>query len=102
MSQRTELGHPTCPLYCLHVEDAVRTGGLVGLQQPQRYIVDGDTPHRDPIGGAVVGVAVDHKVGTVAVYHFGQARGSEVRENFGSLALYSACDRRIVKEIGRA
>ena len=65
---------------------------MLGFEESDRHIGHGNPRRRSAVELAVVGMAVDDQVGTVAVYYFGEARGAEERKNFGSFAIDSASD----------
>src|SRR5690348_8043424 len=91
MSQRTvERG--------LDIEDAVDAGGLLGLAEAKGDVVDRISAHGEAIRSAEVDVAVNDEVGAVAVNNFGEARGSQIRKDFGSFAFHGAGDGRVVQD----
>ena len=82
----------------LHVENAVEGVRVVGLQDMDRHVVDGNSGRGFAIGFAVVGVAMDYKVGSVTVDDFGQTGRTKVGKDLRRFAFDGVTDGSVVND----
>src|SRR5207302_5902901 len=76
------------PLPRLNVEDAIRCGGLLLLEQSDCHVVNRNSGSRLSTKRSMVRVSVQNPVGAVSVDYFGQSRSTHVRINFSRFAIH--------------
>jgi hypothetical protein len=79
-----------------NLKHSVHRRGLLGFEEGDGCVVDGDAGGGAAVELAVVGGAMDDQVGAVTVDYFGQARGAEERVDFRGLAVDGGDDGRVV------
>ena len=70
----------------LHVKNAIKAGRILGLQQSDSDIVNGNAGGGFSITFTVVGMAMQNEIGPMAIDDLGEARGAKKRINLMGLA----------------
>src|SRR5690349_17875774 len=81
----------------LYVEQPIRARRVLAHEDRHGDVINRHARDRLSVRRAVMRVTMDHKVGPMAVDHFGQPRASQVRIDFRRLADYRIDHRSVMQ-----